>query len=88
MKVTLIATMVLILAANFFEKVTATEIVTVPSTCCFSYQTQQIPMRAIRDFFYTSSTCSKPGLVFITRKGRQACVNPEDRWVKDYLKYL
>uniref|UniRef100_M3XL12 C-C motif chemokine n=2 Tax=Latimeria chalumnae TaxID=7897 RepID=M3XL12_LATCH len=61
---------------------------TAPSVCCFSYQTQRIPTRAIEDYFYTSSSCSMPALVFVTRKGREVCANPEDQWVKDYVNPL
>nr|XP_014342826.1 PREDICTED: C-C motif chemokine 5-like [Latimeria chalumnae] len=87
MKVVLVAAVVLVLAA-FCSETQAADGACVPSICCFSYQTQRIPMRAIEDYFYTSSKCSMPALVFITKKGRQACVNPEDKWVKDYLKSL
>ncbi|XP_005986932.1 C-C motif chemokine 4 homolog [Latimeria chalumnae] len=87
MKVVLLAAVVLVLAAFCFET-QATGGTNTPSFCCFSFQTRRIPMRAIEDYFYTNTNCSTPGLVFITKKGRQACVNPEDQWVKDYLNYL
>nr|XP_014342821.1 PREDICTED: C-C motif chemokine 5-like [Latimeria chalumnae] len=85
MKVVLVAAVVLVLAA-FCSETQATEAMTAPSACCFSYQTQRIPMRAIKQYSYTSSKCSMPALVIVTKKGREVCVNPEDDWVQNYLK--
>ncbi|XP_005986935.1 C-C motif chemokine 4 homolog [Latimeria chalumnae] len=88
MKVTLVAAVVLLLAAVCSETLAEPVAPNTPTICCFRYQTQRIPKRAIEDYFYTSSVCSKPGLVFVTRKGREVCANPEDKWVKDYMNSL
>ncbi|KAM9210631.1 C-C motif chemokine 3-like [Dugong dugon] len=57
-----------------------------PTACCFSYALRQIPRRFIADYYETSSQCSKPGIIFITKKGYPICANPRDDWVQDYIK--
>ncbi|EFB23509.1 hypothetical protein PANDA_021909, partial [Ailuropoda melanoleuca] len=59
-----------------------------PTACCFSYVSKPIPRKFIVDYFDTSSQCSKPGVIFQTRKGRQACADPSDAWVQEYVTDL
>ncbi|XP_058415313.1 C-C motif chemokine 14-like isoform X1 [Diceros bicornis minor] len=59
-----------------------------PADCCFSYITRTIPRNRITHYYETSSQCSKPGVVFITKKGHSICANPSDAWVQDYIKVL
>ncbi|XP_025707052.1 C-C motif chemokine 3 [Callorhinus ursinus] len=59
-----------------------------PTACCFSYVSKQITRKFIVDYFETSSQCSKPGVIFQTRKGRQACANPSEAWVQEYVTDL
>ncbi|XP_055983606.1 C-C motif chemokine 5 [Sorex fumeus] len=56
--------------------------------CCFSYIGRSVPRAHIQEYFYTSSKCSMPAVVFITRKKRQVCANPEDRWVRKYINSM
>uniref|UniRef100_A0A2K6EEG4 C-C motif chemokine n=1 Tax=Propithecus coquereli TaxID=379532 RepID=A0A2K6EEG4_PROCO len=57
-----------------------------PAECCFTYITHELPRYRITDYYETSSQCSKPGIVFITKKGHYICSNPSDDWVQDYIK--
>ncbi|XP_055112945.1 C-C motif chemokine 14 isoform X3 [Symphalangus syndactylus] len=57
-----------------------------PSECCFTYTTYKIPRQRIMDYYETNSQCSKPGIVFITKRGHSICTNPSDEWVQDYIK--
>uniref|UniRef100_A0A7N5K2R4 C-C motif chemokine 14-like n=1 Tax=Ailuropoda melanoleuca TaxID=9646 RepID=A0A7N5K2R4_AILME len=59
-----------------------------PAECCVSYIAQAIPRHRITDYYETSSQCSRPGIVFITKKGHSVCANPGDEWVQDYIKDL
>ncbi|KAM8999664.1 C-C motif chemokine 4 [Sarcophilus harrisii] len=59
-----------------------------PTSCCFSYVSQQIPRKFVTDYYETSSQCSQPAVVFLTKKGRQACANPRDDWVQTYMDDL
>uniref|UniRef100_A0A8W4F7B7 C-C motif chemokine n=1 Tax=Sus scrofa TaxID=9823 RepID=A0A8W4F7B7_PIG len=59
-----------------------------PTACCFSYTSRQLPRKFVADYFETSSQCSKPGVIFQTKKGREVCANPEDAWVQEYISDL
>ncbi|XP_043758934.1 C-C motif chemokine 14-like isoform X2 [Cervus elaphus] len=59
-----------------------------PTECCFTYTRRAIPRQLISSYYETSSLCSKPGIIFVTRKGLYVCANPHDGWVWDYIKEL
>ncbi|XP_036623523.1 C-C motif chemokine 4-like [Trichosurus vulpecula] len=59
-----------------------------PTSCCFSYVSQQFPRKFVTDYFETSSLCSQPAVVFQTKRGRQVCANPSDAWVQSYVEDL
>ncbi|NXT95372.1 CCL4 protein, partial [Anhinga rufa] len=56
--------------------------------CCFSYANQKLPWKLIVRYYNTSTSCTLPAIVFITKKGRQVCANPSDTWVQSYLQNL
>ncbi|NXA09833.1 CCL4 protein, partial [Sapayoa aenigma] len=56
--------------------------------CCFKYTRQELPWDRIRHHYSTSTSCPRPAIVFITKKGRQVCANPSDTWVQKYLQSL
>ncbi|NXA69034.1 CCL5 protein, partial [Mohoua ochrocephala] len=56
--------------------------------CCFSYTSRKLPQSHVQEYFYTSSKCSQPAVVFVTRKKREVCANPDARWVKEYVNSL
>ncbi|XP_006174908.2 C-C motif chemokine 3 [Camelus ferus] len=58
-----------------------------PTACCFSYG-RQIPRKFIVDYFETSSQCSKPGVIFETKRSRQVCADPSEDWVQEYINDL
>ncbi|KAM5215973.1 C-C motif chemokine 5-like [Hipposideros larvatus] len=59
-----------------------------PLDCCFTHVTHRVQRQRIIDYYETSSQCSKPGVVFITKKGYFICANPSDDWVQDYITKL
>lgn len=59
-----------------------------PTACCFSYAARQLSRKIIADYFETSSQCSKPGVIFQTKRGRQVCANPSEDWVQEYVTDL
>ncbi|XP_008066837.1 C-C motif chemokine 3-like [Carlito syrichta] len=59
-----------------------------PTACCFTYIARQIPQKFIADYYETSSQCSKPGVIFLTKRGRQVCANPSEDWVQEYVTNL
>ncbi|KAH1178990.1 C-C motif chemokine 4-like [Mauremys mutica] len=56
-----------------------------PISCCFSHTARQIPRSMLVDYYDTSSKCSLPAVVFITKKGRAVCANPSNSWVQAYV---
>ncbi|XP_037348683.1 C-C motif chemokine 14-like [Talpa occidentalis] len=59
-----------------------------PAECCFNYIIHKVPRSRITDYYETSSQCSKPGIVFITRKSIPICADPREDWVQDYITDL
>ncbi|KAM4795909.1 C-C motif chemokine 3-like [Rhinophrynus dorsalis] len=59
-----------------------------PTSCCFKFAKKMIPLKHVEDYFITSSLCSNPGVIFLTKKGIEICANPSDKWVNDYKLQL
>ncbi|XP_055244389.2 uncharacterized protein [Gorilla gorilla gorilla] len=59
-----------------------------PTACCFSYISRQIPQNFIADYFETSNQCSKPSVIFLTKRSRQVCADPSEEWVQKYVSDL
>ncbi|KFV05422.1 C-C motif chemokine 4, partial [Tauraco erythrolophus] len=59
-----------------------------PTSCCFSYTSRQLPRSFVVEYYETNSLCSQPGVVFITKKGREICADPENAWVQQYVNEL
>ncbi|XP_044849296.1 C-C motif chemokine 4-like [Mauremys mutica] len=84
-----VAALALLLIAAFCSPASSAPIGSDPPTaCCFSYTARQIPRNFVKDYYSTSSMCSQPGIVFITKKGRELCANPSDSWVQEYVTDL
>ncbi|XP_032699150.1 C-C motif chemokine 15 isoform X1 [Lontra canadensis] len=58
-----------------------------PADCCSSY-TQQIRCAKMKDFFRTSSSCSRPGVIFLTKKERRICADPHVLEVQNCMRSL
>ncbi|XP_077605818.1 C-C motif chemokine 3-like [Crocuta crocuta] len=59
-----------------------------PTSCCFIYISRQIPRKFVVDYYETSSQCSKPGVIFQTKRGREICADPREAWVQEYITNL
>ncbi|XP_073724674.1 C-C motif chemokine 4-like isoform X5 [Misgurnus anguillicaudatus] len=57
------------------------------STCCFKFRNAQIPLKLVKSYYWTDSSCSKPAIVFETNR-RKICVNPETSWVSGHITKL
>ncbi|NXF78921.1 CCL5 protein, partial [Sclerurus mexicanus] len=60
----------------------------VPTSCCFTYQQRPIPRGLIASVYYTSSSCAQPGVIVVTKKKKQLCVDPREPWVQERLKHF
>ncbi|XP_030041419.1 C-C motif chemokine 4-like [Microcaecilia unicolor] len=88
MKLCLTALCVLLLAAFCSEVFSAPTGADIPTSCCFSYTSRKLPRGHVQDYFVTSSMCAQPAIIFITRKGREVCANPDEEWVENYVNDL
>ncbi|XP_019588035.2 C-C motif chemokine 5 [Rhinolophus sinicus] len=88
MKVSAAALAVVLAAAAFCAPASASPYASDTTPCCFAYISRALPRAHLREYFYTSSKCSLPAVVFITRKNRQVCANPDKKWVKEYINSL
>ncbi|XP_047924155.1 C-C motif chemokine 3-like [Anser cygnoides] len=60
----------------------------VPITCCFTYQHRPIPRSLLASAYTTSSSCSQPAVILVTKRGREICANPQARWVQAHLEHF
>uniref|UniRef100_A0A8C3W951 C-C motif chemokine n=1 Tax=Catagonus wagneri TaxID=51154 RepID=A0A8C3W951_9CETA len=60
----------------------------IPAECCLIYATRRIPRKFVDDYYETSSSCSKPGIIFHTKRGRKVCADPKEPWVQEYITVL
>ncbi|XP_062072504.1 C-C motif chemokine 5 [Lepus europaeus] len=79
---------ILLTAAALCAPASASPYASDTTPCCFAYISRLLPRAHITEYFYTSSKCSFPAVVFVTRKNRQVCANPEKKWVREYINSL
>ncbi|XP_053517281.1 C-C motif chemokine 3-like [Artibeus jamaicensis] len=58
------------------------------SDCCFSYGTQNVQCEFMEDYYETSSKCSQPAVIFITKRGQQVCADHHSRRVRHCMEDL
>ncbi|XP_053089210.1 C-C motif chemokine 3-like [Pangasianodon hypophthalmus] len=59
-----------------------------PDKCCFSYQTHRIPVKVITGYKETDQRCTKPGVIFTLKSGRNVCADPSVEWVQNIMKKI
>ncbi|XP_007946099.1 C-C motif chemokine 3-like [Orycteropus afer afer] len=59
-----------------------------PTACCFSYVNRQLPYKFVANYYETNSQCSKPAIIFLTKRNREVCANPSEAWVQKYIADL
>ncbi|NXG72605.1 CCL3 protein, partial [Baryphthengus martii] len=58
------------------------------TTCCFSYQQRPIPRSLLVSAYATSSSCTNPGVILVTKKKKELCADPRAPWVQAHLKHF
>ncbi|XP_017358135.1 C-C motif chemokine 22 [Cebus imitator] len=58
------------------------------SICCRDYVRYRLPWRVVRDFYWTSDSCLRPGVVLQTFRDKEICADPRAPWVKMILKKM
>ncbi|XP_055358434.1 uncharacterized protein LOC114867024 [Betta splendens] len=59
-----------------------------PDECCFSYYPWRINKDLIQSYILTDERCAKPGVIVVTAKSLNICVDPNLSWVKGIMKHL
>ncbi|XP_043922057.1 C-C motif chemokine 3-like [Protopterus annectens] len=59
----------------------------VPQACCFSYTKIVLPLKVIKGYYMTSTSCNTSAVIFKTPKG-EFCANPQLQWVKRHVDSL
>uniref|UniRef100_A0A8C6ZKJ9 C-C motif chemokine 3-like n=1 Tax=Nothoprocta perdicaria TaxID=30464 RepID=A0A8C6ZKJ9_NOTPE len=54
----------------------------VPTSCCLSYHSRPVPRGLIASAYVTSSSCTQPGVIFVTKKKQEICADPQAPWVR------
>ncbi|XP_065129668.2 monocyte chemotactic protein 1B-like [Paramisgurnus dabryanus] len=55
-------------------------------TCCSQNVSNiPIPVKKIRSYSWTSSSCPEQHVVFQTVKGREICADPKTQWVRRHI---
>ncbi|XP_004690591.1 PREDICTED: C-C motif chemokine 22 [Condylura cristata] len=58
------------------------------SICCRDYMRRPLPLRVVKDVYWTSGSCQRPGVVLVTFKKLEVCADPKHLWVKRILQKL
>lgn len=52
------------------------------SVCCQRYTRLQLPPGIVRDVYWTSPSCRRPGVVLKTARKLEICADPSQPWVR------
>ncbi|XP_049716729.1 C-C motif chemokine 14 isoform X1 [Elephas maximus indicus] len=89
MKVLTVTVSFLIIASTLGSKTEPSfeipEAVNQQVTCCLKYHEKVLPRRLVRGYRKALS-CHLPAIIFITKRNREVCANPNDDWVQEYIK--
>ncbi|XP_059990762.1 C-C motif chemokine 15 isoform X2 [Lagenorhynchus albirostris] len=53
-----------------------------PTDCCTSYIQVKFRCVFMKDYVETTSACSRPAVIFITKREQRVCANPKDENVQ------
>ncbi|XP_006833685.1 PREDICTED: c-C motif chemokine 16 [Chrysochloris asiatica] len=53
--------------------------------CCIKYY-DKVLLRKLVVGYIKALNCHVPAIIFITKKNREICTNPNDSWVQEYIK--
>nr|XP_020725257.1 C-C motif chemokine 16 isoform X2 [Odocoileus virginianus texanus] len=56
-----------------------------PPTCCLKYHEKVLPRKLVVGY-RQALNCNLPAIIFITKRKREVCTNPNDDWVQEYIK--
>ncbi|KAL1779239.1 C-C motif chemokine 16 [Sigmodon hispidus] len=53
--------------------------------CCYKYNDKVLPKNRVAGY-KEALNCYLPAIIFVTKKNREVCANPNEEWVKEYIK--
>ncbi|XP_004414842.1 PREDICTED: C-C motif chemokine 16 [Odobenus rosmarus divergens] len=54
-------------------------------TCCLKYHEKVMPKKLVVGY-RKALNCYLPAIIFVTKKNREVCANPQNEWVQEYIK--
>ncbi|KAF0871290.1 CCL16 protein, partial [Crocuta crocuta] len=54
-------------------------------TCCLKYHEKVLPRKLVVGY-RKALNCYLPAIIFVTKKNREVCTNPNNKWVQEYIK--
>ncbi|XP_017389737.1 C-C motif chemokine 8 isoform X2 [Cebus imitator] len=88
MKVSAALLYLLLMAATFSPQGLA-QPVSILITCCFNVINTKIPILRLESYTRISNIqCPQEAVIFKTKRGREACDDPKEKWVRDSMKHL
>ncbi|XP_008175835.2 mucin-2-like [Chrysemys picta bellii] len=55
---------------------------------CTEFSQNKIPQKLLKTYRKTEPSCPKAAIIFVTRKNREFCADPEASWVKEAVRQL
>ncbi|KFO34366.1 C-C motif chemokine 16 [Fukomys damarensis] len=76
--------LVLTMTSAFYNEPKIPESVNSSPTCCLKHQEKPLPRKLVVGY-RKALYCALPAIIFVTKKNREVCANPEDKWAQDYI---
>ncbi|XP_058532337.1 C-C motif chemokine 8 [Ochotona princeps] len=58
------------------------------ATCCISFALMKIPLKRLASYERVTGACPKEAVIFQTKRGRNICADPKQKWVQDTMRHL
>nr|KAF6295273.1 C-C motif chemokine ligand 16 [Myotis myotis] len=59
--------------------------VNISPSCCLKHEEKVLPRKLVVGY-RKAFNCNLPAIILVTKKKREICTNPNNKWVQDYIK--